>query len=104
MRNLHNWLVKQLVLSVLLLLSQEEVTQEEIENACRNANILEFIEGLPQYVVAFSAEEVLWRLISFLGALIPRLVERACSYLVDRNAKVCIFFFDQMQSNHYLSK
>jgi len=59
MRNLHNWLVKQLVLSVLLLLSQEEVTQEEIENACRNANILEFIEGLPQYVVAFSAEEVL---------------------------------------------
>jgi len=27
---------------------QEEVTQEEIENACRDANILEFIEGLPQ--------------------------------------------------------
>ncbi|KDR82180.1 hypothetical protein GALMADRAFT_240715 [Galerina marginata CBS 339.88] len=27
---------------------QSEVTQEEIENACRDANILEFIEGLPQ--------------------------------------------------------
>jgi ATP-binding cassette subfamily B (MDR/TAP) protein 1 len=27
-----------------------EVTQEEIEDACRNANILEFIESLPQYV------------------------------------------------------
>ena len=28
----------------------EEVTQEEIENACQDANILEFIQGLPQYV------------------------------------------------------
>ncbi|PPQ96673.1 hypothetical protein CVT26_010302 [Gymnopilus dilepis] len=27
---------------------QEEVTQEEIEDACRKANILEFIQGLPQ--------------------------------------------------------
>jgi ATP-binding cassette subfamily B (MDR/TAP) protein 1 len=25
-----------------------EVTQEEIEDACRNANILEFIQGLPE--------------------------------------------------------
>lgn len=30
---------------------KEEVTQEEIEDACRNANILEFIQGLPQYVL-----------------------------------------------------
>jgi ATP-binding cassette subfamily B (MDR/TAP) protein 1 len=29
---------------------EEEVAQEEIEDACRKANILEFIEGLPQYV------------------------------------------------------
>ncbi|KAJ6530072.1 P-loop containing nucleoside triphosphate hydrolase protein [Mycena vulgaris] len=29
----------------------EEVTQEEIEEACRNANILEFIQALPEYVV-----------------------------------------------------
>lgn len=29
---------------------EEEVTQEEIEDVCRKANILEFIEGLPQYV------------------------------------------------------
>jgi ABC-type multidrug transport system fused ATPase/permease subunit len=28
----------------------EEVTQEEIEDACRNANILEFIQSLPEYV------------------------------------------------------
>ncbi|KAF8957257.1 multidrug resistance protein 1 [Flammula alnicola] len=27
---------------------ESEVTQEEIEDACRNANILEFIQGLPQ--------------------------------------------------------
>lgn len=27
----------------------EEVTQEEIEAACRDANILEFIQGLPEY-------------------------------------------------------
>ena len=26
----------------------EEVTQEEIEEACRNANILEFIQSLPE--------------------------------------------------------
>jgi len=27
---------------------EEEVSQQEIEDACRKANILEFIEGLPQ--------------------------------------------------------
>ena len=26
-----------------------EVTQEEIEQACRDANILDFIQGLPEY-------------------------------------------------------
>lgn len=29
---------------------EAEVTQEEIEDACRKANILEFVQGLPQYV------------------------------------------------------
>ena len=28
---------------------EAEVTQEEIEDACRNANILEFIQSLPEY-------------------------------------------------------
>jgi ATP-binding cassette, subfamily B (MDR/TAP), member 1 len=28
----------------------EEVTQEELEDACRDANILDFIKGLPEYV------------------------------------------------------
>ena len=32
----------------------DEVTQEEIENACRDANILDFIQGLPQYVIEFA--------------------------------------------------
>lgn len=32
-----------------------EVTQDEIEAACRDANILEFIEQLPQYVVIASS-------------------------------------------------
>lgn len=32
---------------------REEVTQEEIETACRNANILEFIKSLPEYVFSF---------------------------------------------------
>jgi len=27
-----------------------EVTQEELEDACRDANVLEFIQSLPQYV------------------------------------------------------
>lgn len=30
---------------------QEEVTQEELEQACRDANILEFIQSLPEYVL-----------------------------------------------------
>src|SRR5258708_33710585 len=29
----------------------EEVTQEELEAACRDANILEFINSLPEYVI-----------------------------------------------------
>jgi ATP-binding cassette, subfamily B (MDR/TAP), member 1 len=29
---------------------ESEVTQEEIEAACRDANILEFIQSLPEYV------------------------------------------------------
>jgi ATP-binding cassette, subfamily B (MDR/TAP), member 1 len=28
----------------------DEVTQEELEAACRDANILEFIQSLPEYV------------------------------------------------------
>ena len=35
----------------------EEVTEEEIEDACRDANILEFIKGLPQYVIDFIIQE-----------------------------------------------
>jgi ATP-binding cassette, subfamily B (MDR/TAP), member 1 len=29
----------------------EEVTQDELEAACRDANILEFIQSLPEYVL-----------------------------------------------------
>jgi ATP-binding cassette subfamily B (MDR/TAP) protein 1 len=29
---------------------ESEVTQDEIENACRDANILDFIQSLPEYV------------------------------------------------------
>jgi ABC-type multidrug transport system fused ATPase/permease subunit len=29
---------------------ESEVTQEEIETACRNANILDFIRSLPEFV------------------------------------------------------
>ena len=31
-----------------------EVTQEDVEKACRDANILDFIQGLPQYVIEFA--------------------------------------------------
>ena len=34
---------------------QEEVTQEELEQACRDANILEFIQSLPEYVLTSSS-------------------------------------------------
>ena len=30
-----------------------EVTQKEIEEACRNANILDFLQSLPEYVSDF---------------------------------------------------
>lgn len=33
---------------------ESEVTQEEIEKACRDANILEFIQSLPEYVTLFT--------------------------------------------------
>ena len=29
---------------------ESEVTEEEIESACRQANILEFVQGLPEYI------------------------------------------------------
>lgn len=67
----------------------DEVTQEEIENACRDANILEFIQGLPQYVIEFARSGMFWELISSLGALILMSVERAHSYLADKNVSVC---------------
>ena len=59
---------------------QEEVTQAEIENACRNANILKAYLSTLLHLLLRNC----LRLISFLGALIRRLVERARSYLVDK--------------------
>ena len=66
----------------------DEVTQEEIESACRNANILEFIQGLPQYVIEFCRTGVCCKLTTSLGGLILRSVERAHSYLVDKNVSL----------------
>ena len=44
--------LKQGLANILLGASKpaDQVTQTEIENACRDANILDFIESLPQYV------------------------------------------------------
>ena len=65
---------------------EEEVTQEEIEDACRKANILEFIEGLPQYVYRrfnyFTFSEMF-----LAGASTLRSVARVLSYLVARNVR-----------------
>lgn len=35
---------------------ESEVTQKELEDACRNANILEFIQSLPEYVTRRSLD------------------------------------------------
>lgn len=35
---------------------ESEVTQKELEDACRNANILEFIQSLPEYVSPISPD------------------------------------------------
>ena len=69
----------------------DEVTQQEIEKACQDANILEFIQGLPQCVI-ISCTFLGCRKthLSFIGALTLRLVERARSYLVDKNVSAAI--------------
>lgn len=47
-----------------------DVTQEELEDACRNANVLEFILSLPQYVVHFSQSLSITKYRRYVGALI----------------------------------
>lgn len=65
---------------------QSEVTQEEIEMACRNANILEFINSLPQYVTKLSLS-MITVLIFFAEALTLKSVERVPSSQAVRNVR-----------------
>lgn len=44
-----------------------EVTQEEIEDACRHANILDFINSLPEYVLSLSFNSFLRLTYCFSG-------------------------------------
>ena len=70
---------------------EAEVTQEEIEDACRKANILEFVQGLPQYVTLslalpggpYSDPSCL-----YLGALTRRSAAKAPSYPAGRSVSV----------------
>ena len=70
----------------------DEVTQQEIEKACQDANILEFIQGLPQCVIFCAFLGCLKTYQSFIGALTLRSVERARSYLVDKNVSAFDFY------------
>jgi len=66
----------------------EEVTQAEIEAACRDANILEFIQDLPESVqIAFVSCSFLTS-IRFAGALIPRWVARDHSCQAVKNVSL----------------
>ena len=63
-----------------------EVTQEELEEACQDANILEFIKSLPEYAIA-SVFSGLW-LIIVTVALRPMSVARVRSCQVVKS--VCL--------------
>ena len=60
-----------------------DVTQEELEQVCRDANILDFIEGLPEY--ARTSFLYFWRLNLLVAALKQMLVARVRNYPVVRN-------------------
>ena len=66
-----------------------EVTQEEIEEACRNANILDFIESLPEYV-STSASAFVDMLTTVAGGSRHKSVARAHSSLVVRNVRAML--------------
>ena len=71
--------------------AHEDVTQEEIEQACRDANILEFIQGLPPKCVGYSGiKETLIYYVANVS-VVSRLPSgaRDPSCLVGKN--VCIF-------------
>jgi hypothetical protein len=63
-----------------------EVTQEELEEACRDANILDFINSLPEYAITFCFSG-LW-LIIVAVALKPMSVARVHSCQVVKS--VCL--------------
>ncbi len=60
-----------------------EVTQEELEEACRDANILDFIKSLPEY--ARTSFLYFWPLNLLAAALKQMLVARVHNYPVVRN-------------------
>lgn len=66
----------------------EEVTQAEIEEVCRKANILEFVQSLPELVVLIFYI-LLWSLnYRKLAALTPKLAVKAHNCLVDKNVRM----------------
>ena len=66
-----------------------EVTQEEIEEVCRDANILEFIKSLPECVFPPVLPFRYYLMTLFSVALKRKLVVKALNFLVARN--VCLF-------------
>jgi ABC-type multidrug transport system fused ATPase/permease subunit len=63
----------------------EEVTQKEIEQACRDVNILEFIQGLPEYVSFHSFHYVVFYKLC-AAASKPRLAGKALNSRVVKNS------------------
>ena len=61
-----------------------EITQDEIEDACRNANILDFINSLPEYVTGPPSHSSL-ELIVLIVDSIPKSAAREVSCRVDKS-------------------
>ena len=68
----------------------EEVTQAEIEAACRDANILDFIQGLPKYLQITYVSFSFLTSIFFAAALIRRWVAKDRSCQAVRNVSLLV--------------
>jgi hypothetical protein len=64
---------------------KSEVTQEEIEQACHNTNVLDFVDSLPEFMFAVIVGMLTHLIIKFVLVLILMLVAKSHSYLAVRN-------------------
>jgi hypothetical protein len=70
------------------IMPESEVTQEEIEQACRNANILDFIQSLPEYVLSLEKMNSNTYPFCYPAGSIPRSAEKARNSPVVKSVRI----------------